>query len=205
MLLFLYRITQSINKQLTSLHKAAWRRRTRRTEKMPSRKVKMEERRKHHHFLSLRHSSSPKIGTPSPAPVSIASLIHPSFWKSKFQGSKGSMGPTGFRTGAPADFGSGLGNLTRHLPASLTVVVFMSCCLFVFLSFFLLKGSNVLAQTPFEGLMGHLGSARVPGAFPIRAFQLEQHRLTKITHCPNISYDRVWLASDYHKLCQRIL
>ena len=79
MLLFLYKITQSINQQLTSLHKAAWRRRTRRTEKMPSRKVKMEERRKHHHFLSLRHSSSPKIGTPSPAPVSIASLIHPSF------------------------------------------------------------------------------------------------------------------------------
>ena len=71
--------------------------------------------------------------------------------KSKFQGSKGSMGPTGFRTGAPADFGSGLGNLTRHLLASLTVVVFMSCCLFVFLSFFLLKGSNVLAQTPLRG------------------------------------------------------
>ena len=46
---------------------------------------------------------------------------------------------------------SGLGNLTRHLPASLTVVVFMSCCLFVFLSFFLLKGSNVLAQTPLRG------------------------------------------------------
>ena len=62
----------------TSLHKAAWRRRTRRTEKIPRRKVKMEVRRKHHHFLSLRHSSSPKIGKPSEAPVSIlpCSLPH---------------------------------------------------------------------------------------------------------------------------------
>ena len=38
----------------------------------------MEERRKHHHFLSLRHSSSPKMGKPSEAPVSIlpCSLPH---------------------------------------------------------------------------------------------------------------------------------
>ena len=93
MLLVLYKITQSINQQLTSLHKAAWRRRTRSTEKMPSRKVKMEERRKHHHFLSLRHSSSPKIGTPSPAPVSIASLIHPSFWNKQISGLQGFDGP----------------------------------------------------------------------------------------------------------------
>ena len=38
----------------------------------------MEERRKHHHFLSFRHSSSPKMGTPSEASVSIlpSSLPH---------------------------------------------------------------------------------------------------------------------------------
>ena len=35
----------------------AWASLVRMTESSPRRKVKMEERRKHHHFLSFRHSS----------------------------------------------------------------------------------------------------------------------------------------------------
>ena len=43
---------------------------TKSTEKIPIRKVQIEERRKHHHFLSFRHSSSSMRGIPSGAKVS---------------------------------------------------------------------------------------------------------------------------------------
>jgi len=46
---------------------------------MPIRKVNMEERRKHHHFLSFRHSSSPTIGMPEGAVVSTDSWPKPPF------------------------------------------------------------------------------------------------------------------------------
>ena len=43
---------------LTFLQKRAAKALVKRTEKMPMRKVQMEDRRKHHHFLVWRHSVS---------------------------------------------------------------------------------------------------------------------------------------------------
>ena len=47
---------------------------TTRTEKIPMRKVQMEERRKHHHFLVWRHSTwSPITGPIAPVSPTIVS------------------------------------------------------------------------------------------------------------------------------------
>ena len=62
---------------LTLLNSVDWSSLTKRTERMPRMKVKMEDRRKHHHFLSFRHSSSLWMGRPAGPEVSIiSSLTH---------------------------------------------------------------------------------------------------------------------------------
>ena len=55
-----------IYETFTFLQKSEANARTNNTEKMPMMKVKIEDNKKHHHFLSLRHSSSPRGSPPEP-------------------------------------------------------------------------------------------------------------------------------------------
>ena len=57
------------------------------TEKIPMRKVQMEERRKHHHFLSTRHSSLSIRGMPWPQHASL----HYTLWVLLTSGAKVSI------------------------------------------------------------------------------------------------------------------
>ena len=65
----------------------AWASLVRMTESSPRRKVKMEERRKHHHFLSTRHSSLSIRGMPWPQYASL----HYTLWVLLTSGAKVSI------------------------------------------------------------------------------------------------------------------
>ena len=54
-------LSYSHNKLTTFLQKTAAQARMNRTEKTPTKKERMEERRKHHHFLSTKHSLSSRL------------------------------------------------------------------------------------------------------------------------------------------------